>query len=337
MNLEIHQEATVFDRLQAEWNSLLETSHNDIIFLTYEWQQTWWACYHPGDLFVVSARSDSGELLGIAPWFIDTSTGHRVVRTIGCVDVTDYLDLIAPEEHLPAFLAGLAALLAERATEFDTISLCNIPDGSPLLTHLPALLQDCGFDTAIEQQEVCPIITLPSTWEDYLAQLNKKQRHELRRKMRRAGEQVDWYSVGPEHNLQDEIKAFMALMAASSPDKAAFLEDEHHTAFFAAMIPRMQAAGWLQLAFLTVNGERAAAYLNFDRNKQIMVYNSGQDIERYGAISAGIVLLGFLIRHAIETQHTVFDFLRGNETYKYQMGGQDTSVYALCATRTQAQ
>lgn len=334
MKLEICTQEAVFDTFRNEWNALLQRSHNDLIFLTLEWQQTWWEVYKPGELYIAAGYADSGELVGIAPWFIDTRDGARTLRTIGCVDVTDYLDVIVSTGHNHEFMEALADHLLKATAIVDGLQLCNIPAGSPLLEHWPEILSSRGFQVNIEREDVCPVIDLPDNWDEYLTHLNKKQRHELRRKLRRAGNLVDWYIVDESHTLDDEIAAFTALMAASSPDKAEFLQDELNTAFFRAMIPRMQAAGWLQLNFLTVEDERAAAYLNFDRHGHIMVYNSGQDIDRFGSLSAGIVLLAKNIRYAIETGHTKFDFLRGNETYKYQMGGVDTEVFKLTVVRS---
>jgi len=65
----------------------------------------------------------------------------------------------------------------------------------------------------------------------------------------------------------------------------------------------------------------------------MMVYNSGLDPLNFQALSPGIVLMGWLIQRAIESKHAVFDFLRGNEDYKYRLGGQDTHVYQLCIER----
>ena len=95
----------------------------------------------------------------------------------------------------------------------------------------------------------------------------------------------------------------------------------------------MAAAGWLQLAFITINDEYAAAYMNFDYNNNILVYNSGLDLSVGGNYSAGIVLLGHLIRDAIEKKRETFDFLRGNEEYKYRMGGVDTEIFMLIASQ----
>ncbi|NJL57056.1 hypothetical protein HC928_19355 [bacterium] len=80
--------------------------------------------------------------------------------------------------------------------------------------------------------------------------LDKKQRHELRRKMRRAnggGETLDWYIVGQEHNLDEQLDKFLSLMAASDPKKAVFLRDEKNVTFFRSVMPLMHANHWLQL------------------------------------------------------------------------------------------
>ena len=121
-------------------------------------------------------------------------------------------------------------------------------------------------------------------------------------------------------------------MASSHPEKAQFLENEQHVTFFKSIVPAAAAAGWLQLNFLEVMGEPVAAYVNFDYNNQILVYNSGLAPVQAAALSPGIVLLSYNIEHAIENKREVFDFLRGDEQYKYRMGGQNTEIYNLKAS-----
>ncbi len=325
-----------FVALASEWNNLVNQAALPLIFLTHEWLMTWWENYHPGDLWILIAREETGELAGIAPWFVVQHGEGRTVCTIGCVDVTDYLDVIAPAGQEQAFLTALAEYVAAQTETFSTLDLCNIPHASTTLTQWPALLEACGFEVEIARQEVCPIIQLPETWDDYLTGcLDKKQRHELRRKLRRAEVGTGWYIVGPDHDLQAELATFLRLMAASSPAKALFLENPQNAAFFEAITHKAFERGWLQLCFLTIGGQPAAAYFNFDYCNQILVYNSGQDIAQFGAYSPGIVLLAHIIRHAINTRRSEFNFLRGNEAYKYQMGGRDTEIFRLKARRLQ--
>lgn len=334
LNIDVLTTLAGFAALASEWNDLVDQSARPLIFLTHEWQLTWWESYHPGDLWILVARDESGALTGIAPWFVMQQDEAQTICTIGCVDVTDYLDVIAPAGRELAFLNALAEFVAAEPEKTGALDLCNIPHDSATLAHLPALLRAHGYEVEIARQEVCPILQLPQTWDEYLSGcLDKKQRHELRRKLRRAETGTGWYIVGPEHDLQAELATFLRLMAASSPDKARFLENPRHVAFFEAITHKAFQQGWLQLCFLTIGGEPAATYFNFDYRNQILVYNSGQDIAQFGALSPGIVLLGHLIRHAIDHQRTEFNFLRGNETYKYQMGGQDTEIFQLKASR----
>jgi CelD/BcsL family acetyltransferase involved in cellulose biosynthesis len=334
LKLEVFDKPDVFAVLQAEWNDLVQRSTANRIFSTWEWQSTWWEAYQPGQLWVITCRDANNHLIGLAPWFVTGEAPQRIVATIGCKEVTDYLDLIVDIQHVEPVLEQFASFLVEQRARYDRMELCNIPEDGISRTNWPGILEDCGFAVSIEPEDVCPVVSLPQDWTGYLELLDKKQRHELRRKLRRAtgnNASIDWYIVSSEHNLDEEMQYFFAMMAASDPDKAVFLADPLNKAFFTAITQVMLAAGWLQLSFLTINGERAATYLNFDYNEQILVYNSGLLQDDYGHFSPGILLLAYNIQHAIETHHTTFDFLQGDEEYKYRMGGQDVGVFNLIA------
>lgn len=334
MKLTAHNDPSGFSALRAEWNDLLRQSPADMIFTTWEWQYNWWMAYQPGELWLVECRADDGRLLGIAPWFIETNReGERVVRGIGCVDVTDYVDMIVHCDYVEPVLRCFAQHLASSGDRYDRVNLCNLRAISPTYTHFPAFLQANGFEVQCLQQEVCPVIQLPATWDDYLSQhLSKKDRHELRRKLRRANAagEVASYTVTASHDLDHELALFLDLMADSAPYKAEFLSDGKNRDFFMRIMPVLLACGWLRLHFLTINGDPAAAYLNFDYNRRVLVYNSGLR-QRHGQHSPGIVLMAQNIRDAIEQGYEVYDFLRGNEEYKYDMGGKDTPIYMLKA------
>ncbi len=160
-------------------------------------------------------------------------------------------------------------------------------------------------------------------FDSYLAGIDKKQRHEIRRKMRRAeesGRDLRWYIHAEAASLDAQVEAFLDLMA-QDPEKAAFLtpamRQHMHLACQAAF-----ENGWLQLAFLEVDGQKAAGYLNFDYLNRIWVYNSGIS-QAFLDLSAGWVLLGYLLQWANQNKRSEFDFMRGDEDYKYRFGGVD--------------
>ena len=336
MNIEVYTDENLFDELKPEWNTLLAKTRCNYVFLTWEWQRTWWQSFHPGDLYVITLRADDRSLLGIAPCFIHHQPKYgRVLRLIGCVEVTDYLAVIAHRDHeVEVFTALADYLTGEGASAWDRIDFCNIRENSPTLVHLAPLLEARGLDVLVKFEDVCPVIKLPDTWEAYLNMLDGKQRREVRRKMRRAEAQgVTWRIVGPEDDLDAEMDAFLGLMAASTPEKAEFLKLPGNCDFFRRLARVFMESGWLQLLFLDVNGRPAATYLNFDYNNRVQVYNSGLDPSQFLQLSPGWVLLGHAIRHAIELGREEFDFLQGDEEYKYRMGGQDVKVWMLMADR----
>jgi CelD/BcsL family acetyltransferase involved in cellulose biosynthesis len=332
---QVYTDTAGFAALREEWNPLLRGSVSDTIFLTWEWQSTWWEQLGEGELYLIAVR-DNSHLSGIAPLYLTTSDdGLNELSIVGCRDVSDYLDLIAASGQEERFCSALLDWLeSDEAPTWDLADLCNIPDGS--LTHslLAEMASARGYQVQTDLEDICPVISLPSSWDEYLNSLDGKQRREIRRKIRRAerGGQVNWYIVDEERDLVAEMEAFIELHEKSAVEKDEFM-DAQMKGFFHAAAQVLHQAGWLQLAFIEVNGEKAAAMLNFDYRDSILVYNSGYDPRQYARLSPGIVLLSYCIQWAIELGRAKFDFLRGDEGYKLRFGGQPTEVYRLLITR----
>ncbi len=165
-------------------------------------------------------------------------------------------------------------------------------------------------------------------WEEYLASISKKQRHEIRRKMRNADAHflTDWYVVTAEHNVQEEIQALIDMMR-TDPTKVAFLTPEMES-FLSQTTARALEVGQLFLSYLTFDGGRAAAYLSFLAGNKLWVYNSAWD-PTYSCCSPGWVLLAKVINWAIENGLTEVDMMRGDEVYKYRFGGIDRHVVSF--------
>jgi CelD/BcsL family acetyltransferase involved in cellulose biosynthesis len=334
VKVSIHTHDNIFEALRDEWNALVFRSTANTIFCTHEWQSTWWRTYQSNNTpWIVLCRTEDDKLVGIGSWFVHLVDGERVLRTIGCVDVTDYVDIIADIDYVHEVQVALANVLLEHHNHFDRINFCNIPEISPSCSGFTNQLKSCGFDVELAFQEVCPVINLPSTWEAYLESLDKKQRHEIRRKIRRAESEADieYVLINETHNIDEAATNFLTLMRSSHPEKAQFLDNPQNAEFIRRIIRITFEKGWLKLRFLKVDGTLAATYCDFDYDGRIMVYNSGLSPEVQPHLSLGIVLLSYNIRAAIETNHAIFDFLRGNETYKYRMGAQDTKIFKLKA------
>ncbi len=320
-----------FDALAADWNALLAQSATHVPFLRHEYLRAWWSTlgggeWRRGELAVITA-TENGRLRGIAPLFLTEHEGQPSLMLLGSIEISDFLDVVVRPDDLRPFIAGLLDYLgSDYPSAWSALDLYNLPEESPTLAALKAQAESRGWTFSQERLQPAPYVPLPGDFDEYLAGLNKKQRHEIRRKMRRAAayeKPVRWYVVEDEAALDEEIEACCRLMA-QDPEKQAFLSQTMRTQM-RTMIYAAFRAGWLQLAFLEVDGEKAAGYLNFDYGGRIYVYNSGLD-QRFRALSPGWVLLGHLLQWANENGRTEFDFMRGDEDYKYKFGGIDRFV-----------
>ena len=337
MRIELHQDPSVFDLLAPEWDSLLTSATTNVVFLTREWQSTWWRHMQPGDLLVITARDEVDRLLAIVPLFRHkTDEGKLSLSIVGCEDVSDYLDFIVlPDQEDAVCREVLRFMTSAEFPTWDKLSFCNAPSNSVVNRAFYAAAEAAALPVRRCQQDVCPVVDLPRTWDDYLATLDKKQRHEVRRKIRRAEAEAKtaWYVVDPnQQDLSVEMESFFELHRLSSPDKNIFMDDRMR-AFFSDVARNLASRGWLHLSFITMNGQRAAGMLCFEYNNAFEVYNSGYDPNSYAHLSPGIVLLSYCIQQAIGRGRTVFDFLRGDEEYKFRFGAKPTGVYEIALTR----
>lgn len=322
-----------FARLAPFWDQLAVTGMTNTPFQSLAYQQGWWQHLTPeGASLHTLVQCDGPRARAIACFYAIDGT----LYFNGCVEETDYLDLITSAADAALSWQSVVDFLASsHAPAWHTLDLCNIPETSPTLDILPRLAEARGWQAHSELHEVCPVIDLPESFDAYLAQLPKKQRHEIRRKMRRAdgaGLTVRHVTGRDPDELHIEVERFLALLAASTPEKAAWLNDGRR-ALFHDVAGAAARAGTLQLLFTEVNGDAAAALFNFVYDGRVWVYNSGLNPRDFGHLSAGVVLTAVAIAEAIDAGLDTFDFLRGDEQYKYRFGATDTRVMRLVISR----
>ncbi len=344
----------------GEWERLLKSAASDVVFMTWQWQSLWWEHFgapaqssqsqgcEECKLHLLAVRDEEGALIGIAPLFIaaeplptlkEYRRGElrpggegkpvRTVRIVGGIDIADYLDIIAPTERMAEVWGVALDYLIERRAEWDVIDLHSLPQFSPSHELLVKLAQERGLEAQVFPEDVSPVLELPGDWETYLMSLRKKDRHELRRKVRKleGRDDVRWRLV-PSHDAEamtQGMHTFLDLHRMSGVDKAHFMDD-HMAQFFLTMASELVETGWLDLAILEVDKQPASAYLSFGYGDRLYLYNSGYS-QQFAAYSAGVALLAYRIHKAILQGFRCFDFLRGDEPYKYDFGAKDTYVY----------
>ena len=333
MKLQCWQDNKVFSALESAWMALHERSKSATIFNSVTYARIWWRHFGAPDTLQVWTVWDDDKLVGIAPLYETTNEqDQRVLRFVGGIDVSDYLDIVSEpgreEEIITALLAEWANVLC-CPLDFHALRYAS-PSREAFLRLAPTF----GFTVAETREEVCPVITLPTTWEGYLKQLAGKQRREIRRKLRKAGqdELVSWYRTPPEL-IEQDLEQFFDLHILSGAEKAAFMTPAMKL-FFRELAVACTEQGWLDLSFLLINGVPASTLLSFHFRNEVQLYNSGINNTLSEGLSPGWLLLCYHIEYAIALERSRYDFLRGDEEYKFRFGGQSEPIYQIELNKT---
>lgn len=261
-----------------------------------------------GFLFLCGREGGGWELLG----------GDRV---------SDSLDALVAAGSEGKFWTEVLRASRELLAEGPLCLQCLV-EGSPSLPLLPGICEELGIACRVEETDRSPYVPLPERFDAYLERLGKKERHELRRKLRRAEEAEPGLSfrvTGSREEMDRDFPSFVELHRKSHPEKREFMDDRM-AEFFREVADRFLTEGRLRLSFLRGRAGDLAAAFQIEHDGSLLLYNSGFDPGRAGT-SPGLVLLARCIEDAIRRGLTEYDFLRGRERYKYDLGGRDRIVY----------
>ena len=309
----------VHDRLdavgEAAWSELHARTQLRSPFLTWIWQHQWAEVFTTDHRLEIWSVKDADQLVAVLPLY---EADPGVFRILGGVEISDYLDLIAVAGREEEAWAALLRARAEAGTVWD---LHAVPAASPTVTAVPALAAAVGLETKIAVEERCPVLALAPSWEAYLASLPGKHRHELTRKMRRLEREAPGTAsacAATPDAIAGRLDEFLALHRSSRVGKARFMDARMET-FFRRAVTLLAERGMARLWFLDATGGPMASFITLEWNGTVGLYNSGFYPER-AQLAPGLVLLAHLVRDAIERGKQRFDFLRGEERYKYEFG-----------------
>ncbi|MGD8538152.1 MAG: GNAT family N-acetyltransferase [Candidatus Aminicenantes bacterium] len=325
---------TEFDRFleaEEEWNSLLDASGLDCVFLTHEWFRTFWECLSgKNSLEVLLFKDERDHICGAAPMMAD----GRNLRFIASHEVTDYCDFLYLEEHKEEFFESLLRYLGENYPDRSNMEFINIRSSSSTCGLIPQLASTYGFAHSLNETEVAPVLSVPSTYGDYMKSLKRKNRHEIRRKLKRLErlEGIKVKKITETRHLLPAVKNFISLHAQSSPQKQAFWTTEGMPDFFTQIVHRFSQNGWVEMNVLFFENSLISALLNFLYSDEVLFYNVAYD-QDYAPFSPGFYLFHASIVEAISRGKSRVDFLRGREKYKYDFGAKECKIYSLILKR----
>lgn len=240
----------------------------------------------------------------------------EVLRCAGHADVTDYH---TPHGDDPVALGSELVSHPRHRAHLDSIPV-------PQAELLAKGLEEHGASVQVHEDEVTAVVDLPTSFDDYLIGLSKKQRHEVRRKRRRYTLMLgDW-----KHETYDDdgfgFQEFVRLHRSAPGDKGEFMTTQMEK-FFAALVV---LDGWRVDLLRHPDGATATVF-GYSDDTGYYLYNSSFEAEHADA-SPGWVLLSSMIETAISEGVPRFDFLKGDEAYKFKLGAQPRPLATIEAT-----
>ena len=366
-----------FGSVPAEaWDSLAARSAAATPFARHAFHRAWWDAYgasaHDQTTVLVDPDRSESEIVAIAPLMhrheveptdaaTHTTMRHGTDRPLTPVDPlakaiffgasyhADYATILADPADLSAVAEALADHLAEPGLDdahpmpWDVLDLRRLRCGDPAADEVAAAFGrrelSCRWTLNVEREDVCPVLALPQggSFDDYLGTLGKKERHEIRRKVRRA-ETVGDVRLTDAADPLAELDVFIELHQKRWGDEGLFAPTAGGDAsrlFFRRLLEEFGADGPLRLTFLTVGSRRIGAGMHFEDANGYLYYNAGVDPEARD-LSPGVLMVARYIERALGEGRRRLDFLRGDEPYKYDWGAVDEPIQRVLVRRDAA-
>lgn len=323
----------VFAAVKQQWNDLYAESDCSP-FSSWEWTSTWFRHFGEGRSPVILCVHRGSDLIAILPLFREKKrfAGMRINR-LGMIGEgiggADHLDIISrPEDRLDAIESILEYLSESESCE--TVAFENLDGGSVTLETLRKHTRksDMRYIRSSESVvAVCPQIDLAAGWEAVLSE--SRRCDNFKRKLKKLAKMpgFEFRSVTSPSETSPAFDRFLHLHEKRWANSGGSELSGHPRliSFQRQIVGELAAAGMIRFDELWLDGECRSSIYGLDSGCTFYYYNSGYDLD-FGNLSVGLVLLGLSIEAAVERGATLYDFLRGDETYKADWANRRTEL-----------
>jgi CelD/BcsL family acetyltransferase involved in cellulose biosynthesis len=316
----------------TRWNEFAR----GVPFRRWEWLESWWRHYgldghQPSSekQLLLLAVHERDELVGIAPWYSHRSwSDGRTIRWLGSGEVcSEYLSLLCSPNFEDRVAETLAAWLTDRSesaadvggTAWDLLELGGIERQDRAILRLANHLEAAGNSVHIRPGVNCWRIALPSQWDEFLVQLSKSHRKQIRRADQRLFKsgRVSVHRASGEGQLTRafDILAELHQRRWESLGKSGCFRSSRFLAFHREVVSRLFIVGAADVFWLECDGSPIAAEYHLIGDRTVYAYQSGIAPDRLDLEPGRLAVLA-TIKQAIDEGHQCYDFLRGDEPYK---------------------
>ena len=330
----------VFAAIKTEWRELFAAARCSV-FLSWEWMSVWFESFGDNRTpFILKACRD-GKLIGILPMYLEKRRilGMRFNRLSLMGEGpggADYLDLIAKPDDRDEALSAIFDFL-QRERKFDIICLGNLAADSGTVRFLKNLSRTKSsplthFNETVTA--VCPHIDLTGGWDAVLAQSKRSSNFSRKLKKLERMNGFEYRSITSADETGEAFERFLRLHEKRWLKEGGSELSGHPRliSFQRRLVEQVSRAGLIRFDELWVDGECRSSVYGLDDGQTFYYYNSGFDPE-YSHLSVGLVLLGLSVQNAIGRGNSIYDFLRGDEAYKFDWANRRTNLVTISLHR----
>ncbi|MGZ9213985.1 MAG: GNAT family N-acetyltransferase, partial [Candidatus Binatia bacterium] len=247
----------------------------------------------------------------------------------------DYTGLICEPQFQDDAISAFATYL--RRFNWDSLYLENILASneriSLFLKYFPTEYFNGKQVKLIDKRDnidnyICPYVNLPTEWEDYLnTNLGSNTRYKIRRFLRKIDSSGEFrITHAKPETINNDIDILLRFWESKWRARKGEWSDTIID-FFRKILMHCFESGTLFLPILWKDETPlgAVASLIDTKNKSLLFYVGARD-ETVSNPPPGFVLHAYSIRYAINNGFKTYDFLRGNEPYKYLFGAKERHI-----------
>ncbi|MBI5021912.1 MAG: GNAT family N-acetyltransferase [Ignavibacteriales bacterium] len=318
---------TDFDALENDWTKLFNES-DVTIYQSYEWLRTWWKYFvKPNFKLHILVFYCDDKIEGIAPLFLETVkiAGIPVAKRLQFLGrgLSDYVNFIILPGHEDYLFERFANYLASSGSAWNLFDIEDVNEETQTVQHFPRFTEKYRLKLIKYQGNICPQVSLPNSPDLLIENMGSTSRHNFKRKVKKLQSNyhtsIDLYTRETD-NLQKAIDEFSDIHGKrwKSLGHPSAFDSSMHKEFHLEFSKKFAHNGWLRIYILRINNEPVATSYGFYFKKRMYMYQSNaygtEDVMRF---SPGLFLRSIVMADGIKENMEVFDYMRGDEPYKF--------------------
>jgi CelD/BcsL family acetyltransferase involved in cellulose biosynthesis len=332
---EINESSQLYE-LKNKWNEVLKNSEDNNVFLTWEFLSTYWKHFGKGKQLKVLLIEDDKGIVGVAPlrqsrYNFGNIVGYNVIEPLA-YGGADYTGLIFSVDKSKECLDSVLNHLVHHGN-WNFVYLYDLPENTSLKKLLPAESTKSipKFDFSLGRK--CPYLPLPNSKEVFLASLDSKLKKDMRRclkNLERDHGEVELKRYDQLGSIENAMEHFFRLHQKrwNSKFMAGVFNTQEIRDFYIDTANQLISKGWFALYFLTVKGKPIAAQYCIEYGQKMNYVLGGFDVE-FAEYSIGNLLTLKIVEYCIDKNLIEFDFLKGEESYKFRWTNQYRTNFGI--------